>query len=419
MFKETLLDPSKFCITWEQIPGRGAVEKQQVDVISNAEKASKSGKIHALGITDNPGGNPALSVELLCVELKRLGMEPLVHFACRDKNRNTIESMLYGLERSQARNLLVIAGDYPAPGGFGGTAKPVFDLDPVHVLQLTREMNQGLSYENLGKQLKLLPTSFFAGIGVSPFKKTEAELLGQYHKLRKKIAAGAQFAVTQIGFDARKLHELLLWLKEEKLSLPVITNLFVLTYPAAKVMSAGMIPGCVIPDRLLGQLAEEQKGSDKGRQARVTRTAKLYAVSKGLGCAGGHIGGHNLGYDTVIEIIERGEALASGWQDIVEEFDYSRESTFYYYYSLDEKTRLNTPAPAARPQKPQQPLSYLFAKAVHQLIFDNKSPLFPVCKAVAKRIDTFGSGKKLLAYLEHLIKVALFGCADCGDCALF
>ncbi len=126
MFKENVLNPSTFCITWEQIPGRGAIERQQEEIITNAEKARQSGKIHAIGITDNPGGNPALAVDLLCAELKRTGMEPLVHFACRDKNRNAIESMLYGLERSQARNLLLLSGDYPSNEGFGGTSRPGF-----------------------------------------------------------------------------------------------------------------------------------------------------------------------------------------------------------------------------------------------------------------------------------------------------
>jgi len=169
MFKDAVLDPATFCITWEQIPGRGANEKQQEEIIRSAEQAAKSGRIHALGITDNPGGNPALSVELLCAELKRLGMESLVHFACRDKNRNAVESMLYGLERSHARNLLVISGDYPSPEGFGGTSRPVFDLDPVHVLQLIGEMNRGLEYQYLGRKQQLHPTSFFAGVGISPF----------------------------------------------------------------------------------------------------------------------------------------------------------------------------------------------------------------------------------------------------------
>ncbi|MBN2106065.1 MAG: methylenetetrahydrofolate reductase, partial [Deltaproteobacteria bacterium] len=351
MFQENVLNPSTFCVTWEQIPGRGAVERQQEDIIINAEKARQSGKIHAIGITDNPGGNPALAVDLLCAELKRTGMEPLVHFACRDKNRNAIESMLYGLERSQARNLLLLSGDYPSNEGFGGTSRPVFDLDPVNALQLVAEMNKGFKYQNLGKPQQLTPTQFFAGVGISPFKASEAELAGQYYKLRKKIAAGAKFAITQIGYDARKIHELLQWLKLNKFDLPVLANLFVLPFGAAKIMKANKIPGCVIPDGLLARLEEESKAPDKGKGARIMRAAEFYAVAKGLGCAGAHIGGHNISCDTVLEVIDRGEELSPNWRDVLAKFDYSNEPTFFYYYKRDEATTLNRQEENPRPEK--------------------------------------------------------------------
>lgn len=418
MFKEAVLNSATFCVTWEQILGRGANEKQQDEIIINAEKARKSGRIHALGITDNPGGNPSLSVELVCAELKHLGMEPVVHFACRDKNRNTIESMLYGLERCQAHNLLILSGDYPSPEGFGGTSRPVFDLDPVHVLQLVGVMNRGMEYQYLGKNHRLLPTSFFAGIAVTPFKKTEAELSGQYFKLRKKIAAGAHFAIMQIGYDARKIHELLLWLKTEGLELPVLANLFMLTSPAAKFMNAGKIPGCVVPDKIVAKLAEEQKAPDKGLNARIMRMAGLYAVARGVGCAGVHIGGHNLKCETVLEILDRGEELAPNWRDLIAELDHTRQNVFYYYFQHDEDTGLNKPLPAPRPQQPSRPLSYRFAGLIHQLVFTKTGPLFPVCRAIAGKIDARPRGKNFFGHMEHIIKVALFRCIDCGDCAL-
>ena len=419
MFREKVLDPSTFCITWEQIPGRGAMERQQEDILKNAEKARLSGKIHAIGITDNPGGNPALAVDLLCAELKRTGMEPLVHFACRDKNRNAIESMLYGLERSQAQNLLLLSGDYPSTEGFGGTSRPVFDLDPVHVLQLVDEMNRGLKYLYLGKPQQLQPTHFFPGIAVSPFKTNEAELAGQYYKLRKKIAAGAQFAITQVGYDPRKLHELVQWLKLNGLNLPVLANLFVLTYGAAKLMNANKIPGCIVSDGLVAKLAEESKAPDKGKAARIARTAQFYAVAKGLGFAGAHIGGHNVDCDTVLEIIGRGEELSANWRDLLARLDYAGDSTYFYNYRRDDATGLNTAEESRRPEQAVRPLSYRFARLMHGVVFDGASPLHRLIMAIARFADRRPGLKKKLGKFEHTVKVALFGCIDCGDCALF
>jgi methylenetetrahydrofolate reductase (NADPH) len=44
---------------------------------------------------------------------------------------------------------------------------------------------------------------------VSPFKQTEAETFAQYYKLCKKVGTGAEFAITQVGYDARKFEELI------------------------------------------------------------------------------------------------------------------------------------------------------------------------------------------------------------------
>ena len=54
--KDAILSPDVFSVTWEQIPGRGAFEMQQEEVIENARRAASKGKIHAISVTDNPGG---------------------------------------------------------------------------------------------------------------------------------------------------------------------------------------------------------------------------------------------------------------------------------------------------------------------------------------------------------------------------
>ena len=417
MFKKALADPSLFCINWEQVPGRGSYEKQQEEIISNTEKAIACKKIHSIAVTDNPGGNPAISVEFICSEIKKMGIDPLVHFSCRDKNRNEIESLLYGLERNGLRNLLVVTGDFPSPDGFSGTAKPVFDLDPVHLLQLISAMNNGLEYKNLRKMQTLAKTEFIAGVGVSPFKIREAELMGQYYKLKKKIDAGAAYIIPQIGYDMRKLHELIQWLKINDYHVPVMANLYVMSCPTARVLNSGQIPGAVVTDKLLARLEEERKAPDKGVQKRIERAAKMFAISKGLGCAGAHIGGHGLKFERVEEIIDMGEAFAEKWESYLPEFDFPQENGFYLF-EKDEKTGLNSDIPAVKAKRPAKTVAYAFSTLAHSLFFDPKSPLFPLCRQEAKIVERFPLFKKMYTWLEHLTKVALFHCQDCGDCAL-
>ena len=416
-FKQSLYDPDTFSVTWELVPGRGAFEKAQEDLIAAAEAAAKSGKIHALTITDNPGGNPAISAEMLGVEVKKLGIEPLVHFTCKDKSRNEIEALLYGLERNNVRNLLVMTGDYPV-SGFKGRSRPVFDLDPIHVLQLITEMNNGLEYPGLKGPVKIKPTNFFAGAACSPFKQLESEQMLQYYKLKKKLDAGAQFIIPQLGYDARKFHELYLIVRKVfKSNVPLIGNVYILPFGAARLMNRNQIPGCVVTDELLKKLDEERKAPDKGKEARLMRAAKMYAFFKGMGYNGVHIGGHGVKIDDVLFIIEKGEELAPNWLEYVKEFDFPMPNGFYYF-EKDEETGLNKEDVIAPRNAPgDAPLSYKFARFMHDVMFEPDGFLFKPMQKLCKKIDGKKSGE-IFKKLEHIIKVANFECMDCGDCAL-
>src|SRR4030065_1133336 len=120
-FKEALLKKKEFIYTLELVPGRGSRGKTQDEIIRVAEKAAKSRLIHALTITDNPGGHPALSPDVIGLEISRFGIDPIIHFTCKDKKRNQIESILYSLDRIGISDLLVMTGDYPLYG-FEGKA---------------------------------------------------------------------------------------------------------------------------------------------------------------------------------------------------------------------------------------------------------------------------------------------------------
>ena len=123
-FREAVLEKKEFIYTLELVPGRGARGKTQDQILGLAEKAIQGKLVHALSITDNPGGHPALSPDVIGLEICRMGMNPIIHFTCKDKNRNQMESILYALDRIGIYNLLVMTGDFPLYG-FEGRAKPV------------------------------------------------------------------------------------------------------------------------------------------------------------------------------------------------------------------------------------------------------------------------------------------------------
>ena len=417
-YQQSLIDPGIFSVTWEFVPGRGAFEKTQLAAMSGAEQAAADGRIHGVTITDNPGGHPAISVEMLGAEIARLGIEPLVHFSCKDKNRNQLEALLHGMERASIRNLLVMTGDYTY-SGFKSRAKPVFDLDATHLLELIRELNAGLEVPTLRGTAILTPTHFFAGAVVSPFKATEAEIVTQYYKLGKKLRAGAKFIATQLGYDARKFHEVLTMMRQLGFGdVPVVGNVYVLSRPAARLMNQNGIPGCVVTDKLLAEITEEAQAPDKGKACRLERAAKMVAMMRGMGFAGAHIGGHGLKYEDVETILDRSEELFPAWRDLVCEFDYP-QSDGWYYFEKDTETGLNSERSVDRSgHRPRSPLSYRGFRLIHSLMFEKKGILFRPMRALARAVD--GSFiEHFFGRLEQLAKTCTNECMHCGDCALF
>ncbi len=411
-YRDSLLDKSRFSVEWEVVPGRGSFEKAQENFIRKAEQAAAYDKIDCLTITDNPGGNPSISSEFMGAEVKKLGIEPMAYFTCKDKSRNQLENLLYGLERSGVANLLVMSGDYPA-SGFKGRSRPVYDLDPLHVLQMITTMNEGLEYPGMKAPIKLKSTNFFPGAVASPFKKLESEQMLQYYKLKKKIAAGARFIITQTGYDARKFHELIQIKEKEGYDVPFIGNIYILPFGAAKVMSKNMVPGCLVTDKLVEVLDGERQADDKGKAARLLRGAKMYAFMKGMGYDGVHVSGLGVSFDDVVEVIEKGEELAPDWQNVMTEFDLPQKGGFYYFKRA-EAGLLNSKDQTPRTARPVVPFSYKFSRLVHNQCFEPRGMLFNLTQKLVDKCAESG----VFRSFEHLSKVALYECMDCGDCAL-
>ena len=287
---------------------------------------------------------PTSSARRFC----RLGIDPIVHFTCKDKNRNQIESILYALDRIGVHNLLVMTGDFPLYG-FQGKAKPVYDLDSVQLLRLIARMNQGLDIDDRapGGGVGGPPTHTVKGCAVSPFKQMESETMAQYFKLAKKVREGADFVITQVGFDARKFDELLRFMRQsgDERACPRQR-----LYPQPSRREGHErkgVPGCVVTDKLYEACLEESRAADKGKTASLMRAAKMVAMLRGIGYRGVHIGGPNLRYEDVEWVIGRSLEMSGNWESLVPEFDFPQPDGFYLY----EKD----PAHRAEPRCPLSP----------------------------------------------------------------
>ncbi len=415
---ESLHNPEEFTLSFELVPSRGGRSRELNRILCLAREIAKDGRIQALSITENAGGNPALSPEVLGLEIKNLGPEVITHFSCKDKNRNQMESQLFAWDRESLHNLLVITGDYPKDG-YKGAPKPVFDLGSIHVLNMLSKMNRGesLSENDVVSPGTIQATSFIKGVAISPFKLLESELMMQYFKLHRKIAAGADFAITQVGFDARKFHELILYMRQNSLDIPLIGNVFVPNLKVAELMYQGKIPGCVIPESLYEQINWEGRSPDKGKQERLTRAASLLAVLKGLGYSGAHIGGPGLTFNDLDFILGKSAELSADWESHVFELSFWPDDAFYFF-EKDEKTGLNLEQSTRRAGwKPSRHLLYDFSRWVHDLAFEPQGKLFAPMERFCLSMDE-SRYQGLLANIDHVTKFFLYGCHNCGDCTL-
>ena len=412
---------NNFVATFELVPARASKGHVLDSIIRFVQQASRAGQIAAVSITDNAGGNPALSPLALGSEIIALNMEPIIHFSCKDKNRNQIESQLFELDRQNIQNLLVMTGDYPRYG-YRGTAKPVFDIDSIHLLGMIATLNQGVLVDPMapGGGVMVNPTNFCAGCVVSPFKRTASELIPQYLKLRTKIAEGAAFVITQLGYDARKFHELRLYMDLEGLNVPLIGTVFMPTVPLARVLHEGKIPGCTMPEALLNKLEQASRsGREAGLQARLELGAALTAILFGIGYEGVHLSGPKLTYQHIDWVMERAKLLASRWEDLIDQFLFAEEWDFYYFQE-DEKSGLNSPVPAPQPLLDvsfTDKAHFRFSKKVHDLTFSRTSPAAPLLGRLAGAIEG-SSLEPAFTSMEYLLKGLLYACQECGDCTL-
>lgn len=349
----------------------------------------------AAGITSYAGGSTGHDPIRIGTGVRAHGLTPNVHLTCVNHSRQELIRMLQDLHTLEIDNVFAITGDYPKAGtadpikSGDPTAKVDYDLDSVQLVELIQEMRQ-----------QGLP--FHISVAVSPFKYTEADCAYQYLKLEKKIAAGADFAITQLGYDVRKFRELKRYLDERGLKTPVFGNVYILPAGAARKFSKGEPPGCWASQELVEIVQEEAKAPDKGLAARLERAARTVAVLRGLGYAGAYLGGDHQA-ERIRWIIERSEAIAPNWEEYAEELVYAPKGGFYFFDS-----------PKAAPKQRE------FAQRVMDVIepANTPAPLRKVLAGVLGWIDHRPAAAHALERAEFVFKSSAFGCQACGNCVL-
>ena len=122
----------------------------------------------AVTIADCPIGRPRADSSLLACKLKReLGVEPLPHMTCRDRNLNATKALLLGLSMEGVHNVLLVTGD-PIPTENRDEVKSVFNFNSRKLARYVSGLNENtlrtpfriygalnLNARNFAQQLKI------------------------------------------------------------------------------------------------------------------------------------------------------------------------------------------------------------------------------------------------------------------------
>ena len=413
-YLRSALESGEFFISAELVLGR---DHDMPEAEAFVEEAARDqGGIRVISITDLPGGNPALPPEAFASFIVSRGLTPLAHLTGKDGNRASLEARLHGFARLGVECVLALTGD-AQKDGFLGRPAPVYDFDSVLLLALIDAAASGIEYSLGTRTVRSAPFPFLAGAAVNPFKTREPDQMMQLYKLQLKIATGARFIITQLGFNLRKLFELKQYLGREGLgAMPVVANVYVPTATIARMMKRGDVAGCVIPDLLIERLEKEKKPE------RLERAALMVAAAKGLGFAGAHVGGFRLAHADIRAIRDRALEIGDEWRRRMEDliFPYAGE-----FYLLPQGPDGLSDAGGEYQCRISAHLGWLqsLTMEVHELLVEKDSigaRFFSARLGAGRAAEGDESWRRSLWYrllgAATLYRKATLGCAGCGDC---
>jgi methylenetetrahydrofolate reductase (NADPH) len=365
-----------------------------------ARELSADPRITALTVTDNAGGFVRLGPLTLGQAIQQMGGEVVVHLACRDRSRAALQSTIYGLASEGLTNALALTGDYPKEG-FKGRSRAVFDIDSVGLISMMREASE-------------TGPRFTVGCAINPFKAREADLVPQYLKLAMKTRAGADLAITQVGYDSRSWSELLNW-NAAGPDMTLMASVYILSKGVAKVFHRDSVPGIRLSEEQMAWAEKLAVADDKGRAAFLEFAAKQVAVARGMGFAGAYIAGQR-NVAEVDKILNMADEFQTDWQALLPDIHYP-EADAYRLYEPGDLPQLSSDRPTAPTKVRRAPLKYRFNRVVHDLAFDPESKGFAVAKGVYERLESAHLMRPAHVF-EQAVKVPMFDCQDCGDCSL-
>ena len=237
---ERVLRAGEFAITAEMGPPDSV---DPADVLAHA--GCLKGLADAVNVLDGAGARAHLSPLATAAILAREGIEPVLQFTMRDRNRLALQADVLGAAALGVHSLLCLTGDSVEAGDQPET-KPVFDLKSNEFMALVRTMRDEAVLPG-GRRLASAPRLLIGGAD-APREPKAGETPAS---LQAKIDAGADFFQTQFCFDTM-LRRYLAWLADSGERTSIIVGIGP-SARSARWMNENLF-GVHIPDAVIARL---------------------------------------------------------------------------------------------------------------------------------------------------------------------
>jgi homocysteine S-methyltransferase len=264
------LTKGAFITTVELAPPKGWNTQQFVE---QAEALQAAG-VDAVAVLDGPRAVTRMgAVPAAALLRQRAAVEPIVHYACRDRHMFSMVSDLLGAAASGLRNVLIVTGD-PPTATLPGTTPPG-DIDSIGLTNVVYRLNHGL---DPGGNAIGEPTRFVIGVAVN---QAADDLEKELSRLGWKVDAGAEFAVTQPVFDPEALAAFLNACTAFRI--PCIAGIWPLVSLRNAEFLANEVPGVRVPDHVIARMRKaEERGTEAAEAEGVAIAREMAAAVRGL-----------------------------------------------------------------------------------------------------------------------------------------
>ncbi len=231
-----------FPITVEVVPPGGP----DAGPLLSSLEAVKQLPFYGYSVASNPVAKPYMDALAFSALLQRRTGKPLVlHCTTRDHNYLSLQGLLWGARAMGVETVLAATGDLIALQR-ERKMTTVRDLDVFALVRLARE------------------AGFQTGVVLDP-RFEAGSLEKELDRLRRKIAAGAQFAVTQPLYDERTAG--LLAKRTRNVGVPVMMGILPLRSTRHAAFLQEKVAGIAVPENICRRLREAGDPLKEGLEA--------------------------------------------------------------------------------------------------------------------------------------------------------